>query len=98
MSLRLSESIVQHVAERLHVRLLLEVCPTAARQNEHKGPGVAAACQCVPFEIDWPLGLLGGVVNPGNGAAKIRPFAVAHMKGDDFVELGSHRGTRGITD
>src|ERR1019366_6733811 len=59
--LRLPESLLQHFAERLHVRFLLEVGPTAARQNEHKLARVAAARQCVPFEIHRPLGLLGGI-------------------------------------
>src|ERR1039458_6340494 len=53
--LRLPKSLLQHVAERLHVRLFLEVGPTVARQNQHKGPGVAAVGQRIPFEIDRPL-------------------------------------------
>src|ERR1700757_5245887 len=61
---RLSESFLEHIPERLHLRLVFEVRPVGMGPDQHKYSCGAAARQFVPIVIGGPLCLHRAVINP----------------------------------
>src|SRR6516165_3071658 len=96
--LPLPECILEHFAERLRIRLVLEVSPTGTREHQDIRSTASAVSQHVPLVVYRPLGLLRRFGDSVDRATKIVAVPRSHLESDDLRKFRGRGGTPRVTD